>query len=69
MFAGFVLATAGLVAGAQQGEVGDKTLWLLGVACVATVLVLHMAMTVFISRANHGDKLRQLAPAQGAHSR
>jgi Na+/melibiose symporter-like transporter len=66
MFAGFILSTVGLAAGARQGDVEDTTLWLLGVAYVPTVLVLYMAMIVFISRyqierAIHEDNLRRLA--------
>ncbi|MBZ6379826.1 sugar transporter [Pacificimonas flava] len=65
VLAGFVLAAIGLGAGAQQGEVSDDTIFLLGAVYVPVVLSLFLAVMACISfyqitREGHEENLRTL---------
>ncbi|MEM7701833.1 MAG: MFS transporter [Pseudomonadota bacterium] len=66
VIAGFVLAGVGLATGAQQGEVPEDTLWMLGAVYVPIVWALYGSVIAVISfydidRSKHDDALRQLA--------
>lgn len=73
VIAGFVLATAGVAAGAQQGELSEETLWRLGAIYAPTVLTLFMAVIAIVSfydvdRAKHEDTLKRLAARKAVDS-
>ena len=66
VIAGFVLAGVGLASGAQQGEVPEDTLWMLGAVYVPIVWVLYGSVIAIISfydidRSKHDEAVRSLA--------
>jgi len=66
VIAGFVLAGVGLAAGAQQGEVSEDTLWMLGAVYVPIVWALYGSVIAIISfydidRSKHDAAVRQLS--------
>ncbi|WP_234035800.1 MFS transporter [Erythrobacter insulae] len=73
VIAGFVLSIAGVAAGAQQGELSEDTLWMLGAVYVPTILILFLSVIAIVSlydidRAKHEETLRNLAARKSAAS-
>ena len=71
--AGFVLSGIGFAAGAQQGEVSDETVWLLGATYVPLVWLLFALVIAIITfydvdRGKHEKALRDLAQRDQAQS-
>ena len=71
--AGFVISAVGLAAGAQQGEVSDDTLWLLGAVYVPVILAIWLTMVAIIGfyridRNKHEQTVRDLAERAAASS-
>ncbi len=66
VLAGFILSFVGLAAGAQQGELSEETIWMLGAVYVPVILTLFMTVIGVVSfydidRAKHTQTLGRLA--------
>ncbi|WP_108791240.1 MFS transporter [Erythrobacter sp. Alg231-14] len=66
VIAGFVLSVVGLSAGAQQGDLSEDTIWMLGAVYVPVILTLFMTVIAIVSfydidRAKHEAALERLA--------